>query len=188
MATTYTEISESDVRDELEKRGYRFNFDRQYAIQLTVADPVRRFKDTKQPYRNLLGGVNHVQMAQILRYSESAVEAADQIEAISTGKLLVPTVGARQSASAQPMPQDLVETIAANRAQSIAADRLREAEAQLQAKMAELDAKLAALDAPAKEAPKKRGRPRGSTNRSKETVLTPDQEEMLKGLRLGPTA
>lgn len=186
MAIKYTAVELWEVKGILLNRGYRFNGTRQYGLQLTKAHPTKRFSLTGQPYREILGGVSHQQLKQILMRSNSAGEAADQIEAISTGAQLAP---AFDDNTAVPKVDDkLIERIVQNRTENVIAQKTAAQEQQialLQQQIEELRQQKAAPAVPAKRKP---GRPKGSKNKPKagDVVLTEEQEEMLDSINFGP--
>lgn len=198
MAIRYTAIELWQVKPILIQRGYRFNGNRNYGIQLTKASTTKRFRLTGAPYRDLLGGVSHQQLKQILLRSNSAEEAADQIEAICTGKQLVPEFQDDRVVAPQ-LNDKLIEQIVQNRTENVIAQKT----AQQEKRILELQAQIEALEARASQpAPvqekKKPGRPKGSKNKAKpvavprgtdvldDVELTEEQEEMLRKLNFGP--
>lgn len=189
MPLKYTPIELWQVKPLLQARGYGFNGTRAYALQLNKAHPSEVYRMTGTPKRVLLGGINHATLERILMRSETATEAADQIEQLCLGKRLEPSFGSDHANAS--IDTDTIEQIARNRADNLVAQRTA-AQAEMIAKLHEEVERLK-LERAAQAEPKKpkRGRPKGSKNGGKagestEIALTDEQEELLRKLNFGP--
>jgi len=186
MPIQYTALDLTDVLQELRNRGYFFVKDSRYEVKLSRPDPnpEHRFKHTGQPRMIQLGGTTLHQTREILQQSRNPRDAADQIEAIATGKAIAPRDPNDERAFG--IDAATMEAVITNRVANEVArisDAAQRKQALLEREMAELKAKLSMAAA---TEPKKRGRPKGSKNRPKgEPQLTEEQQAMLDALPLG---
>lgn len=182
MAVKAPAISDNEVRAILRKKKYSFHGNRLAGIHLARKDPDprKRFKTTGQPRVILMVPVSIKHYHEILAKSHSAEDAAEQVEAISTGRQLAPNFGGGNG-----IDSGVIETMVANRVGNEVArvtDTLARENAELRAKLDE----VIESTKKAPEAAPKRGRPKGSKNKKPadddEPELTPEQEKMLASL------
>jgi hypothetical protein len=184
MAVSAPTISDNEVRAILRKKKFSFHGNRLAGIHLARKDPdpKKRFKMTGQPRVILMSPVSIAHYQEIMRKSSSAEEAAEQIEAISSGRQLAPNFG-----SGGGIDSGVIETMVANRVGNEVAkvtDALGRENAELRRKLDEIIAGQAAK--PAKGKP---GRPKGSKNKKPadpddDPELTPEQEKILAKLNM----
>lgn len=200
MPVTYTQLELIDIMEALRNRGYAFHGNRNAAIHLTVADPKNRFKMTNQPKRILLRPISYEAFDRIVTQCQTVREAADQIEAISTGAELGPTMakeGAISAEASERMIQNRVQNELANATQPLAdqlakqqdlLDRQNDLIAQLQARLQGEGSKVRKKPGP------KPGSKRKNTvvEKVKQDLagdgdlpdLTDEQRKMLAGVRM----
>lgn len=183
------------------ERGYRFHGNRAYAIQLTKPHPTKKFKMTGAPYRDPLGGISRRTLTNILMFSQDAVEAADQIEAMcAKGQLEPEFKSAHAPGAGAKVDQELLERMAQNRADGMVAKReaereIRESEREIE--MKEVKLQLTEAQAAIKQLTKKKpaakgkAKPRKSAvaaakaKLSSEPALTEQQEKMAQEVMAG---
>jgi len=145
----------------LRQRNYAFHAMRGVGLALTRADldPANRFKETGRARRIHMIAVSAQDLHQILRYSQNAVEAADQVEAIATGAQLKPSF----THGAQPAPAidgAMIEKLVTSRVQNEIAklvDQSQQEQSKQTAEIEELKRQLAESQKPA-DAPQKPAR------------------------------
>lgn len=171
--------------------GYRFNGNRNYALQLTKAHPTKKFELTGAPHMIPLQGIRKDAMERILHYSENAQHAAQQIEALSLGQIMEPEVGPAH-APTQQFDEAVIERIVQQRTENVIAqqkDVHLEQMAEMRATIAEMQKKLAEQAKPVTR--KKRGRKPGKKSvveqakkdLADEPELTEAEEEAVANLK-----
>lgn len=189
MPRSYHAVELWEVRNQLVKMGYRFNGNRAYAIQLTKAHPTKKFALTGAPHMVPLQGIKKNVLDRVLHYSENATHAAQQIEALSLGKILEPDVGPAPT-QVQQFDESVIERIVQQRTENVLAQRKDEQQqqiAELQVQLQAMQAKLLAKQTAA--APKKRGRPkkRSVVQEAQQALdgpeLTDEQASMVANLK-----
>ena len=197
------------MQRELARRGYGFHGNRNAGIHLTVPHKTKKFKHTGSAERMLLIPVKQSDYQSILNHAKSAQEAADQIEAMSTGKTLAPTVGGQPNASGFDATQieKLIENRLANAVEAATrpiAQKMADQENTIEQQQATISKLTEALEKQGKKTARKAtGRKRRNVVKesqsavdlenmsederkdnanSDEPQLTPEQEAMLRQL------
>lgn len=162
MPVHRTKLDDADVRDELARRGYGFHLQAGYAITLNMADVESGRRESGHSKRRPMVPITHPKYDRILTFAESVNEAANQVEALSHGRVTDPHLPAEHGT--QPsMDSEAIERIAKARADhAVAAATARQEQAvaalaQENKSLRETAARLLAEMAANK--PKKRGRP-----------------------------
>jgi hypothetical protein len=144
MPTVRIELEDADVKAVLQKLGYGFNLNRNYAIQLTVADPQTR-RGTGHYARKKLNPITKAQYSRILKFCETPVEAAKQVVALSHGRTTDPDLPAEHAAATGGAGQLDAAGVQAL-VQSAVANELDRVTAPLRQEIADANAKVEQLD------------------------------------------
>lgn len=157
MGIVYNEIERQDVVNALKKKGYGEFGTRRYALALNK--PTGERWQSGGEKRVFAGGVSQEQLTSILRHSEDAEQAANQIEAVILGQETLPMEGPR-APNVPTVSLELVEKIVSNRVASEVSKQLAGIYGEIQ--------KLAQKVEDSIPKPKKVGRPLGSKNKPKD--------------------
>lgn len=171
MPLLRTKIALPDVVKIMHSRGYGDHHDGRYALAFNKKDPTGgRWKLTGEPKRVPAGGgVSDEQLDRILTHSESAVEAADRVEAVINGAEMLP-LEALAGPQAAPIDTSVMEKMVENRTDSQIGRHLTPVIAvldKLANRLEQLEAKIAAPSVPAK---KKVGWPKGKRRKPPEEI------------------
>lgn len=178
------------------RKGYRFNGNRNFALQLTKPHPTKRFQLTGAPEMIPLQGIRKNTLDRVLQFSDSVEQAAQQIEALSLGSILEPDVGPGQRA-VQELDEATIERIVQNRTENVLAQKDDEHAKQIREMRAEMEEMRRMIAESSKPATRKKAAKKGRKNRNvvQDTIeslgepeLDEDQQAMLKGVDFGPSA
>lgn len=202
MPVTYTKLDIVDILEELKRRKYAFHGNRNAAIHLTVADPKNRFKMTNAPRRVLLRPIGFETYEQIVTQCASVNEACDQIEAISLGHDLNPTMakpGAISAEASERIIQNRVQNELAHATQPLA-DQLSQQQELLEKQNEVIAALKRQLESGGSKPGRKKPGPKPGTKRKSRVVeeaaadlandgdlpeLTEAQQKMMANVRMG---
>jgi hypothetical protein len=180
MPLLRTEIDLIDIVQEMHRRGYGDHRDARYALAFNKKDPLARWKMTGEAKRIPCGGgVSKSQLKRIQTHCENVREAADHVEAIISGREMLPMESIGEHAPA--IDTAVMEKMVENRTDSQIGRHLNpiiDVLGKLTDRLEKIEQKLDSSQAPA--VAKKRGRKKGY----KKTIEKQDEPQIDFGPRV----